>query len=218
MVNLFSLVLISTWIAVVILSAVFLKIFIGDKKELSRKIVHIGIGPLLPIAWWLNINANTAISIASIITIALIINYRFQLIPIFEDVERKSFGTIAYGISITFLIILFWSTRPDCVCAGVLVMAFGDGFAGLIGKQVKSPNWTVLGQKKSIAGTSAMGLITLAILIILSTINGNLLNPLGIFAISLLATGLEQISPLGIDNLSVPIGVAIGWQLIVGKI
>ncbi len=208
--------LIGTWILIVILSAFWVKEHLGDKKEFSRKIVHIGIGPLLPIAWWLNINANIAISIASIITIGLIINYRLKLIPIFEDIERKSFGTIAYGISITFLIILFWSTRPDCVCAGVLVMAFGDGFAGLIGKQLKSPNWKVLGQKKSIAGTSAMGLITLTILIILSTISGSVISPLGIFAISFLAIALEQISPLGIDNLTVPIGVAIGWQSIAG--
>ena len=210
--NLLSLLLIGAWIALILFGAFISKLFLVNKKEFSRKIVHIGIGPILPLAWWLDISSGIAISISSLITIALLINYRMKLIDIFEDVERKSYGTIAYGISITFLLIFFWSSSPESVCAAVLVMAFGDGFAGLIGKQVKSRNWTILGQHKSIVGTSTMGLITGIVLYLVNLISGSALNPLEIFAITCMATGLEQISPLGIDNLTVPIGVVIGWQ------
>ncbi len=210
--SLFSLLLICTWIALILFSAFLSKLQFVDKKEFSRKIVHIGIGPVLPIAWWLEISSSIAISIASIITIALLINYRMQLIDVFEDVERKSYGTIAYGISITLLLVFFWSKSPEADCAGVLVMAFGDGFAGLIGKQVKSKNWTILGQNKSIIGTFTMSLITGLVLFLINVVSGSTLQPLEIFAITFIATGLEQISPLGIDNLTVPIGVAIGWH------
>ena len=67
------------------------------------------------------------------------INHQWRFIPAVEDVDRNSYGTIAYGIAITTLLLLFWPTRADAVSAGVLVMALGDGLAGLIGRNVDVP-------------------------------------------------------------------------------
>ena len=212
MANLYSIALISAWIIIIILSAFVAKIFFPKKKELSRKIVHIGIGPILPFAWWLDIPPEIAISVAITVSILLLINYRLKVIDIFENIERKSYGTIAYGISISILLITFWSTKPDAACAGVLIMAFGDGFAGLIGKQIDSQSWTIFKQRKSLAGTASMALISGLVLVIWNVISGNTLNNLDIITIAFLAMGLEQIGPYGIDNLTVPIGVAIGWS------
>ena len=36
-------------------------------------------------------------------------------------------------LPITLLLALFWPAQPQAVVAGVLVMALGDGFAGLLG-------------------------------------------------------------------------------------
>jgi len=94
-------------------------------------------------------------------------------------------------------------------------MAFGDGLAGLIGKSINSPKWSVLGQSKSIAGTFAMGSVVAITTSIISSTNNLGIQPLEILVISLIATFLEQISPWGIDNLTVPIGVTcIGIWLI----
>ena len=50
---------------------------------------------------------------------------------------------------------------------------------------------------------------------IISSTNNLGIQPLEIIVISLIATILEQISPLGIDNLTVPIGVTcIGIWLV----
>ncbi len=181
-------------------------------KELSRKIVHIGIGPIVPFAWWLGISRELAIPIASIITISLLINKYFQLLPAVEDIKRESYGTVAYGLSITILLILFWPVNAAAVSAGVLVMAFGDGFAGLVGPYIHSPSWEIWNQRKSIAGTITMTLITALVLLTLSSISGTPFHPLKIIVITALAVSLEQISLLGIDNLTVPIGVAYAWQ------
>ena len=51
-----------------------------NQKELSRKIVHIGTGPVIPIAWALEVSENLAIPIASLITIALLINHQLRLL------------------------------------------------------------------------------------------------------------------------------------------
>ncbi len=202
------------WLLLVLTSSFLCSKFFPNEKELSRKVVHIGSGPIIPLAWWLNISSFLAIPLAILITIGLFLNYRFKLLSSIENIERKSFGTIAYGLSTTLLIICFWQNNPDAVTAGVLMMAFGDGFAGLIGQKIKSPYWLVLGQKKSLAGTLTMALTGM---IILSTINhaaGLYLNSIDIIAITSLGILLEQISPWGIDNITVPIGVAISWQYI----
>ena len=195
------------------MASVICRQFFPSQKELSRKIVHIGTGPVIPLAWVLKIPSNLAVPCAGIVTIALIINYRFRLLSALEDVNRQSYGTIAYALSITFLLIFLWPENAAAVCAGVLAMSFGDGLAGLIGRQLQTPQWVIFGQRKSIAGTLTMALTVGIILILLSVFSGIAIHPLLILTITLLAVSLEQISPWGIDNLTVPIGVAYGWLL-----
>ncbi len=212
MVNSYSFIIIGGWLFLVLSTSLISAKIFPSETELSRKIVHIGSGPIVPLAWWLKVPTNTATPIAFAITIALIINYRFNLINSIENIGRKSFGTIAYGCSITILLFFLWSDCPSGVTAGVLVMAFGDGLASLIGRKLKSPSWKVLGQKKSLAGTLTMGFVGGLILYSLNQIIGIQLSYIDIIEITSLAVILEQISPLGVDNISVPIAVAISWQ------
>ena len=182
-----------------------------NQRELSRKIVHIGTGAVIPMAWWFAIPAPIAIPFAGVVTLATAINQRWRLIPAVEDVDRNSYGTTAYGLAITALLMLFWPSRPDAVCAGVLVMAFGDGLAGLIGRAVTSPRWSVAGQTKSLAGTTTMLMVSFGVLLVLSITGGSGANWTVALLLSVVATGLEQLSPAGIDNLSVPLVVGCLW-------
>ncbi len=193
-------------------AAVVCRVRWPNQRELSRKIVHIGTGPVIPLAWWLGIPSDWAIPMAILITIVILINHRWRLLPAIEDVERRSYGTVAYALTITLLLIFFWPENAAAVCSGVLVMAFGDGLAGLIGRKVRSPNWLIWGQRKSIAGTLTMAVITLIILFTLSLLIDASFHPLRIFAVTGLAVGLEQLSRWGIDNLTVPMGVAVAWS------
>ena len=206
---------IALWITTILLIAFLCKRYFPKKEELSRKIIHIGTGPVILLAWLFDIPKNIAFITALLITIALGVNYQYRLLPAIEDIERKSFGTIAYGISITVLLLLFWPRHASSISIGVLSMAFGDGLAGLIGKSIKSRQWSVLGQSKSIAGTLTMGSIVAITTGIISAINHLDIQPVEIIVISLIATVLEQISPWGVDNITVPIGVTcIGvWLL-----
>ena len=182
-----------------------------NQRELSRKIVHIGTGAVIPMAWWFAIPAPIAIPFAGVVTLATAINQRWRLIPAVEDVDRNSYGTTAYGLAITALLMLFWPSRPDAVCAGVLVMACGDGLAGLTGRAVTSPRWSVAGQTKSLAGTTTMLMVSFGVLLALSIIGGSGANWTVALLLSIVATGLEQLSPAGIDNLSVPVVVGCLW-------
>ncbi len=184
-----------------------------SNNELSRKIVHIGTGPVIAMAWWLNISTEIALTTACLISGALLINKKMKLLPSLEDVERNSYGTVVYGLSITLLISLFWTKDPAAVTAGILVMAFGDGLAGLIGREIKSPYWIIWKQRKSVAGTLTMAIITILVVYCLNLICGYPLNQLQIVGITIIAISLEQISRWGIDNLTVPLAVAYSWFL-----
>ena len=207
-----SLVVIGGWIALLLTLAVISRRLWPNQPELSRKIVHIGTGPIIPMAWWLQIPAALAIPVAALVTLAALINHRWRLFAAVEDIQRNSYGTVAYGLSITILLTLFWPAQAAAVCAGVLVMAFGDGLAGLIGRRLNSPRWILFNQTKSIAGTLTMAMVSLAVLVGLNLISTSPVDPLRLLAVSCLAVGLEQFSSWGLDNFSVPIAVALSWS------
>jgi phytol kinase len=189
----------------------------NGQREWSRKLVHIGTGVVVLIAWGCGIDRLVAIPAAGTITLLAAFNHRLRILPAVEDVGRSSYGTVAYGASITALLALDWPHQPAVVAAGVLVMALGDGFAGFIGPLVTSPSWTVMGQRKSVAGTSAMAAGSLgALLLVQHLAHGQgLPSPSlpALLATAAIATALEQVAILGIDNLTVPITSAWLWQL-----
>ena len=185
-----------------------------NNNELKRKIIHIGIGPLIPIAKFLEIDQNSALFFTGIISLLVLINYIFKIIPTIEDVERKSYGTLFYCLSLFILISLFWDKDPYSLITGFFIMTFGDGLAGLVGKTFNSRSWFFLKQKKSLIGTLTMFLTSLIVVSSLGYAKQNSLN-LNYFTIAFIATLLEQISFLGIDNFVVPILSALSFNFFI---
>jgi phytol kinase len=185
------------------------------QRELSRKVIHIGTGAVVPLAWLFAIPSVIAIPCAAVITLITAINHQWRFIAAIEDIDRNSYGTIAYGLAITTLLVLFWPDRPDAVTAGVLVMALGDGLAGLIGRQLKTQQWIIFEQTKSIGGTTTMAVVSLIVLLILSKITNQVISAPIAIAIASAATSLEQISVRGIDNLTVPLAVSLAWATLI---
>jgi phytol kinase len=68
-----------------------------------------------------------------------------------------------------------------------------------------------LDQRKSFVGTTTMALTSAVALLALVLITQSQLTPLRLLAVCTLAVGLEQMSLWGIDNLTVPLGVALSW-------
>jgi phytol kinase len=201
------------WLALLSGAALLLRHRWPEQREWSRKLVHIGAGPVVLIAWAFGVDRLIAVPAAAAITLLAALNHRVRVLPAIEDVERRSYGTVAYGASITLLLWLWWPAHPATVAAGALVMAFGDGLAGLLGPLIPSPSWTVLGERRSLVGTAAMGGASLAVLLALAQLGGGP-APAWITLIALIATVLEQWPLLGIDNFTVPLAVAGLWQVL----
>ena len=200
-------------VSIFFLSWIFQK-YKPNNNELKRKIIHIGIGPLIPIAKFLEIDQNSALFFTGIISLLVLINYIFKIIPTIEDVERKSYGTLFYCLSLFILIFIFWDKDPYSLITGFFIMTFGDGLAGLLGKTFNSRSWFFLRQKKSLIGTLTMFLTSLIIVSSLGYATQNSLN-LNYFTIAFIATLLEQVSFLGIDNFIVPILSALSFNFFI---
>ena len=209
--------LILLYIFSIFLISIIYKKFTEDNKEALRKIIHIGMGPLIPIAQYLQIDQKSALTFTAIISILIFLNYSYKFFPSIEDVDRKSFGTLFYCISLFILIFFFWEKDPYALMAGFFIMTFGDGLAGLIGKNLKSKNWIFFKQKKSLFGTATMFLTSLLVVCSLAYIQKYNFN-INLLMIAFIATTLEQFSIIGIDNLLVPLASAIYFNIFVTHI
>ena len=199
--------LIFIYIFIIFFISIIYRRFNPNNKEALRKIIHIGIGPLIPIAKFLDIDQTSALYFTGLISFLTFINYQSKLFPTIEDVDRKSFGTLFYCLSLFILIYIYWNKDPTSLIAGFFIMTFGDGLAGLIGKNFKSNSWFFLNQKKSLLGTMTMFITSLIVVFSLSYLQKYSLN-LNIFTIAIISTIIEQFSIFGIDNLIVPISAA----------
>ena len=202
------------YLFLIFLISIVFKKYNEDNKEIVRKIIHIGIGPLIPIAQFLKINQNSALIFTGIISLMVFTNYNYKLFPTIEDVERKSYGTIFYCLSLFVLIWLFWDKNPYALTTGFFIMTFGDGLAGLIGKSFNSNSWIIFKQKKSLFGTLTMFLASLIVVYSTGYFQHSSFN-FNYLAIAFLATVLEQFSVLGIDNLIVPISSALCFNFFI---
>ena len=187
-----------------------------DSREIVRKIIHIGIGPLIPIAQFLKIDQISALIFTGIVSLMVLFNYTYKLLPTIEDIERKSYGTLFYCLSLFILIFLFWEKDPYALITGFFIMTFGDGLAGLIGKSFNSKSWIFFKQKKSLFGTLTMFLTSLIVVCSIGYAQQKSLN-LNYLTIAFLATVLEQFSVLGIDNFIVPISSSLCFNFLMAS-
>jgi phytol kinase len=214
--QLVGLMAVALWLLMLALAALAVRRHWPEQREWSRKVVHIGTGPVVLIAWATGIHRLLAIPAAASITLVALLNHRYRLLPAIEDVGRHSYGTIAYGAAITTLLAIDWPHHPQVVAAGVLVMALGDGLAGLLGPLLPTPTWQFWGQTKSVGGTGVMLAASLVALLSVAAAAQSLALPApplpALLGIAAAATLLEQLAVAGLDNFSVPVGVALLWR------
>ncbi|MEH1825615.1 MAG: diacylglycerol/polyprenol kinase family protein [Nostoc sp.] len=198
------------WVLLILLIAWVVNRF-ANEPEIVRKIVHIGTGNVILIAWWLDIPASVGITASILASAITLLSYRLPILPGINSVGRQSLGTFFYSVSFGILVAWFWYLQqPQYAALGILVMTWGDGLAALIGQRFGIHKYKVFGTQKSWEGSLTMMLVSYIVssLILVGTQG----NSWQIWAVSLLvaviATGLEAVSFLGIDNLTVPLGSA----------
>lgn len=184
---------------------------LGYGPEITRKIVHIGAGHVILLAWWLMLPAWMGVAAAVVFAGVALLSYRFPILPGINSVGRRSWGTFFYAISIGILMGWCWPRGyPYFGVIGILIMCWGDGLAALIGQRWGQHGYEIWGEKKSWEGSITMAIASaLVVLIVLGGLQGItwslVITALGV---ALSSTALEAVSKYGIDNLTVPLGAA----------
>jgi len=203
-----EIILVAGWLGLILGVAEGLNRGFSVNAEVSRKIVHIGTGNVILLAWWLNIPAWVGIVASVISGIIALISYQTPILPSINSVGRKSLGTFFYAISIGVLIGWFWTIKqPQYAALGILIMAWGDGLAAVIGQKWGQHKYQVFGNSKSWEGSLTMLFVSFIVssAILLATLGNNQITWSISIAVAVVATGLETFSKYGIDNLTVPL-------------
>lgn len=199
------------YIALVIVGA---RIFERKGKEASRKFIHIMLGNWWFIAMYYFTNVWFAAFVPATFVIINYISYKKDLIKVMERDVQDGLGTVYYAISLLILVIVSFGVykEPSLGLIPNLVMAYGDGLAGLLGRMIKSKRYKLSDTKKSVAGSITMFVISTLL------IGGYLLYwhkeifwstphwPLVAVLIGFAITAIEAISEKGTDNITVPLG------------
>ncbi len=203
--------LVGIWLGLILLVAEGLNRFTSVDAEVSRKVVHIGTGNVILLAWWLEIPGWVGITAGILAAAIALISYQVPILPSLNSIHRQSWGTFFYAVTISILVAWFWPIQhQEYAALGILVMTWGDGLAAVIGQKYGQHIYQVWGIKKSLEGSATMYLVSFVVSsLIFLVVQGNVWQTWAISAVvALVAASLESVSKWGIDNLTVPIGSA----------
>lgn len=196
-------------------------------SDVSRKLIHIGTGPIFVVCWLLFPDEPNARLFAA--TVPLLITAQFILVGsgVIKDQaavdsmsrsgDRREIlrGPMFYGVVFVLLTLLFWKDSPIGIAA-LMMLCGGDGLADLAGSRIKSRvlPWAT---RKSIAGSVMMflgGFLLTYLVFLIYNRAGVLWGTLSDFSwkIAFLAfTGMivESLPFKDIDNITVPLAIVI---------
>jgi phytol kinase len=128
-------------------------------------------------------------------------------------------GLVYYAITWTVLAYAFFDHR-EIIAMGILAMSYGDGLASLIGIKYGKRKYCVFKDTKSYVGSIAMFVCTFLLLVIALLFYAEpVTTRVAVYLLCMagVATIVEGITPLGLDNLSVPfVAAMMYWFFLVG--
>lgn len=195
-------------------------------SSITRKIIHIGTGPLFVICWFLFPDKPISRYLAAFVPLLIVIQVLLVGLGKMKDhASVKSMartgardellkGPLFYGIIFVLLTVFFWKTAYAVI--PLMMLCGGDGVADLVGSRISSKilPWT---KKKTVLGSFSMlvgGFLFswLLIAIFKQDLNQVILQKNYIFSIlvvSLVTTLVESVTPSDYDNLTVPVAALL---------
>lgn len=131
--------------------------------KLSRKLIHIGTGPIFVLCWLMFPDVPLARWLAALVPLLITVQFVLVGTGIMKDEASVNAmtrtgnpreilrGPLFYGIMFVVLMVIYWKDSPIGITA-LMMMCGGDGIADVIGRRVRSPKlaWS---REKSLAGS-----------------------------------------------------------------
>ena len=202
------------------------------ESHLSRKIIHIGTGPIFVLCWLLFPDVWYAKWLAALVPFLITVQFALIGLGVIKDEasvkamsrtgDRREilYGPLFYGIVFVVMTLIYWKNSPTGMVA-LMLMCGGDGLADILGRGLKSPKlpWS---QGKSVAGSAGMfigGWILAAFITGMFVLAGVFAGPFSgylipITIIAVVGTAVESLPFKDIDNITVTLAaVALGLLL-----
>ena len=174
--------------------------------DITRKIVHIGVGMGALVITSFFRTWFIAIIGPLVFIVVNWVSYRANIFHGIETGERRQFGTIFFPLSFVILVPSLWS-RPTVLAASFMPLTWGDAAAAILGQRFGSHRFTLFGQASSVEGSLAMFAASFVATCFALLAFGQPIATSALIstAVALPATFAEALSPMGIDNLTVPL-------------
>jgi phytol kinase len=176
-------------------------------SELSRKFVHVTVGSF--VAFWPYFLAWREIQLLSIaFLIAIALSKYLHIFQAIHSVQRPTWGEVLFAMAVGGITLI---THNKAIYATALLqMSLADGMAAVIGTRYGNrQKYSILGYTKSVLGTLTFFVISTLILTSFSHYAHVYLAPGRIVGMAALASVIENFAIRGLDNLLVPVAVAL---------
>jgi uncharacterized protein (TIGR00297 family) len=204
-------------VTVVVLGALFALAEVlyrsGVHGERTRKLVHIGAGPVVLAMPWVLHDVRTMWILTGGFGAALVAARSRGWLPSLHAVARRSWGTVLYPVGIVGAVALTWD-HPAVFLVAVTALALGDGLAALVGQRWGRRLYAIGDHARSLEGSAtllAVTAVTGAVALPLAGLTDVASAIVAASAAGLLVVAVEGIAPHGLDNVTVP--VAAAWLL-----
>ena len=200
--------------------------------ELSRKLIHIGTGPIFVLCWLIFPNSTSSKYIAALVPFAITLQFFLVGVGVIRDesaVQAMSRtgnpreilrGPLYYGLVFVLITIFFWYDSPTGIVA-LMLLCGGDGLADILGRRYGrshipwNPRKSWIGSLAMFSGGFILSLAILAIYISVGIFDSTLIELIPtLLIISLMATIVETLPLQDIDNITVTAtAVLLGYFL-----
>ena len=214
-------------IATFMISLIWLRLndFAADRglisSKLSRKIIHIGTGPIFVLCWFLFTPSPWSRFLAALVPFAITVQFFLVGTGVMKDEaavqalsrsgDRREIlkGPLYYGIIFVLLTIIYWIDSPIGIVA-LMLMCGGDGLADILGRRYGS-KILLWNSEKSWIGAMSMfvgGWIMAILILIPYTAAGIFPGGINTYiipitVIALAGTAVETLAIKDIDNITV---------------
>ncbi len=201
-------------------------------QDVSRKLIHIGTGPIFVLCWLLYSGEPQSRWLAALVPAMITLQFALIGLGVLKDeaaVKAMSrsgnrrellYGPLQYGIIFVVITLVFWLDTPVGIIA-LMILCAGDGLADIIGRRFGTAKLP-LNPRKSWAGSAAMlvfgFLLAYGYVALFTSLGVFTLSLAGailpILVIALAATVVEAVSGADMDNITITVtALGVAWLL-----
>jgi phytol kinase len=190
------------------------------ESKTSRKLIHIGTGPIFVLCWLMFPNVRISRWLAALVPLLITVQFALVGTGLLNDEaavkamsrtgDRREIlrGPLFYGIMFVAITLVYWKDSFIGIPA-LMMMCGGDGLADIVGRRVKSarlpwsPNKSVAGTLSVFAGGWLMTIFVFAIYVWAGAFSGPIIRfLLPVTWIALGATLVESLPFKDVDNIT----------------